>query len=52
MHKECGKRLRGTRRGRREAISMENDMPRYHCGSSGKIKGNVPFSVRLESPRN
>ena len=27
---------------------MENDMSRYHCGSSGKIKGNVPFSGKIK----
>ena len=52
MYRECGKRLRGTRRDIRETIFMENDMSRYHYGSRGKIKGNIPFSVRLEAQEN
>ena len=31
---------------------MENDMSRYHYDYRGKIKGNIPFSVRLEAQEN
>ena len=52
MYRKCGKRLRGTRISIRETIFMENDMSRYHYDYRGKIKGNIPFSVRLEAQEN
>ena len=51
MYRETRKRLRGTRRGIRETIFIKNHMSRYNYGSRGKIKCNIPFSVRLEAQK-